>query len=199
MSQIKKAETIHPVLEIIKNRWSPRSFSGKAISSEDMDTILEAATWSFSSRNEQPWRYVVAHKDTDLFHTFFELLSPGNQPWNKKAAALILSLGKETYGETDKINLSMLHDVGAANMLLTLQANSMDICSHILEGFNKEQTITLLKLEKHLIPVVMIAMGYLDDAEKLEEPFKTRETSRRSRKELSEIVLNLESRLKQDT
>ncbi len=31
MSHIKKAETVHPVLDIIKNRWSPRSFSEKPI------------------------------------------------------------------------------------------------------------------------------------------------------------------------
>ena len=35
----------------------------------------------------------------------------------------------------------------------------------------------------------MISLGYLDHADKLEEPFKTRETSKRSRKKLSEFVL----------
>jgi nitroreductase len=189
MSHIKKAETVHPVLDIIKNRWSPRSFSEKPISKEDMNTMLEAASWSFSGRNEQPWRYMVAHKDTDIFHLFFELLFPGNRPWNKKSAALILSLGKETYGNTEEINKSMLYDVGASNMLLTLQANSMEICSHIMEGFDKEKAKTLLNLDKHIIPVVMISLGYLDHADKLEEPFKTRETSKRSRKKLGEFVL----------
>ena len=197
MSQINKAETIHPVLEIIRNRWSARSFSGKSISPADMETILEAATWSFSAMNEQPWRYIVAHRDTDLFHSFFELLLPGNQPWNKNAAALVLSLGKETYGDTEKINPIMLHDVGASNMLLSLQANSMGICSHILEGFDKEKAKALLKSGGHLIPVVMIALGYLDDAEKLDEPFKTRETSRRSRKRLDQVVLKAERPAKQ--
>ncbi len=133
---------------------------------------------------------MVAHKDTDIFHSFFELLFPGNRPWNKKSAALILSLGKETYGNTEEINYSMLYDIGASNMLLTLQANSMNICSHIMEGFDKEKAKSTLKLERHLIPVVMISLGYLDEAEKLEEPFKTRETSKRSRKRLSEFVIS---------
>jgi hypothetical protein len=35
----------------------------------------------------------------------------------------------------------------------------------------------------------MIALGYPDAAEKLEEPFKTRELSPRLRKGLSEILL----------
>ncbi len=133
---------------------------------------------------------MVAHMDTDIFHLLFEFLFPGNRPWNKKSAALILSLGKETYGDTEEINNSMLYDVGASNMLLTLQANSMNICSHIMEGFDKEKAKSVLNLDRHLVPVVMISLGYLDEAEKLEEPFKTREISKRSRKKLSEFVLN---------
>lgn len=46
------------------------------------------------------------------------------------------------------------------------------------------------ELNEYLKPVAVIALGYLDEADKLEEPFKTRERSSRKRKELSEIILN---------
>ncbi len=36
----------------------------------------------------------------------------------------------------------------------------------------------------------MISLGYLDEAEKLEEPFRIRETSKRSRKKHGEFVIN---------
>ena len=100
MNNIKKAITTFPVLDIIKNRWSPRSFSGQAISENDINTILEAATWSFSAMNEQPWRYVVAHRGTPLFELFYTALFPGNQPWNKQAGALVLSIQKTNYHQT---------------------------------------------------------------------------------------------------
>lgn len=191
MNDNKRAETTYPVLDIIKNRWSPRSFSEETISTEAMNTILEAASWSFSSMNEQPWRFVVAHHGSALFNTLFETLYPGNQPWNKKAAALVLTLKKKTFSGQEKLNTSALHDIGAANMLLTLQANSMGIYTHLMEGFDKQNAATVLDLDPDLEPVVLIALGYPDVAEKLEEPFKTRELAPRKRKPLNEIVLSL--------
>ncbi|MEO5893145.1 MAG: nitroreductase family protein [Ferruginibacter sp.] len=190
MNDIKKAVTNYPVLDIIKNRWSPRSFSDKAIVKDDLNTILEAASWAFSAMNEQPWRYLVAQRGSALFNIFLESLYPGNLPWNRQAAALILSVQKTVYSGSGKTNESALHDIGAANILLTLQANSMGIYTHIIGGFNKEQLTILLQLDKNSEPVVLIALGYPDDAEKLEEPFKSRETSPRSRKALSEIILD---------
>lgn len=189
MNKIKKAATKYPVLDIIKNRWSPRSFADKPISEADMNTIIEAATWSFSAMNEQPWRYVVAHKGTALFNSFIELLNGGNKPWNKNAAALVLSIQTTTYANNGNKNINALHDTGAANILLTLQANSMGIYTHLMEGFSKTHAKELLHLGEGIEPVVMIALGYPDAAEKLEEPFKTRELSPRTRKGLDEILL----------
>jgi len=189
MNTIKRAVTQYPVLDIIKNRWSPRSFSGKAIEPADVNAILEAGTWAFSAINEQPWRYIVAHRGTELFNSFFDLLFAGNQPWNKNAATLVISISKKTFANA-AINSSALHDVGAANMLLTLQANSMGIYTHIMGGFDKEKAVSLLHLSEDLEPVVMIALGYPDNADKLEEPFKTREITPRTRKPLDEIILN---------
>ena len=190
MNQIKSAKTKYPVLDIIKNRWSPRSFSAKAISKEDMNTIIEAATWSFSAMNEQPWRYVVAHKGTPLFNAFLDLLNGGNKPWNQNAAALVLSVQTTTYTNNGNQNINALHDIGAANILLTLQANSMGIYTHLMEGFAKPLAKELLQLGEGVEPVVMIALGYPDVAEKLAEPFKARELSSRSRKGLNEILLD---------
>ena len=190
MSDIKRAKTTYPVLDIIKNRWSPRSFSDKSISTDGLNTIIEAATWSFSAMNEQPWRYVIAQKGTPLFNAFLENLFPGNKPWNTQAAAFILSIKKTNYTGTDKININALHDIGAANILLTLQANSMGIYTHVMEGYSKDEVKALLNLEEGLEPVVLIALGYPDIAQKLDEPFKTRELTPRTRKGLAEILLN---------
>jgi nitroreductase len=189
MNTLKIAKTKYPVMDIIKNRWSPRSFSAEEITPEDINTILEAGSWAFSAINEQPWRYVVARRGTHLFNSFFNLLLAGNQPWNKNAAALVISISKKTFANAT-INSSALHDVGAANMLLTLQANSMGIYTHVMGGFDKQKAIELLHLSDEMEPVVMIALGYPDHADKLEEPFKSREILPRTRKPLDEIILN---------
>src|SRR5687768_10376659 len=190
MNTIKRAATEYPVLDLIRNRWSPRSFSEKNISEQDMNTILEAATWSFSALNEQPWRFLVAHRGTDRFNNLLETLYPGNKPWNKQAAALVLTFRKKTMGKDGHLNPNALHDVGAANMLLSLQANSMGIYTHLMEGFEKEAAAEMvISSIEELEPVVLIALGYPADASRLEEPYKSRELAPRKRKTLEEVII----------
>lgn len=61
-----------------------------------------------------------------------------------------------------------------------------------MAGFDAGKIKEAFGLDEYLKPVAIIALGYLDKADKLEEPFKTRELSFRKRKELSEIILNHE-------
>jgi nitroreductase len=56
MSDVKKAALDHPVHELIAKRWSPYAFSDRAVSVEDLQSLFEAARWTASSNNEQPWR-----------------------------------------------------------------------------------------------------------------------------------------------
>jgi len=54
-------------------RWSPRAFLSDPIAEEDIETIFEAAHWSPSCFNEQPWRFVCVQtkrktwKDSDQY------------------------------------------------------------------------------------------------------------------------------------
>ena len=188
MSNIKIPTTKGPVLDLIKTRWSARSFSSKSITHQDLETILEAGTWAFSAFNEQPWRYIYAHRGTPLFEELHSFLMPGNQPWCKNAAVLMVSM-IETISASGQPNHLAQHDLGAANATLVLQAHGMGISSHVMAGFDKALAAVNLKLSTTLAPVAMIALGYLDDADKLEEPFLGREKTARSRKGLDEIVL----------
>jgi hypothetical protein len=80
-----------------------------------------------------------------------------------------------------------MYDVGAANMLLTMQANSMRISTYLMGGFDRKKITDLLPLEADAVPVVMIVLDFAGDAGKLEVPFKTSELAPRSRKAFSEI------------
>jgi nitroreductase len=189
---IKIAKTEHPVIDLIKNRWSPRSFSDKPVSHEDMMTIFEAASWAFSASNEQPWEYIYAHRqDQDAFHKLHDCLLPGNKPWTKYAAVLGVSLVRKKMTNGKK-NTTAKHDLGAANATMMLQATSMGIYGHMMAGFDHDKTFETLGLNKEeLDAVAFFAMGYPDSPEKLEEPFKTRELTQRTRKPISEFTRRL--------
>ena len=59
----KPAKTDYPINELIAKRWSARAFSTRPVERAKLLSILEAARWAPSSRNEQPWRYIVFTND----------------------------------------------------------------------------------------------------------------------------------------
>lgn len=185
----KLAETNFPVHELIKKRWSPRSFQLKKISGNDVLTLLEAASWAFSANNLQPWFYIYSHRGTEGFDKILDCLVPGNQLWAKTASVLVISFA-QVINENGKPNNWAKHDLGAANMQLAIQAVSIDIYSHFMAGFDKQKTKETIPFDANIWePVAFIALGYPDDAEKLEEPYRSWEMAPRTRKPLEKISL----------
>jgi nitroreductase len=186
---IKEAKTVYPVHDLIKKRFSARSFDEKEITTDEINTILEASSWAFSAMNYQPWRYIYVHKsDEENFPKFADCLNGGNSLWAKNAAVLIVCLVKKKYDDGN-VNAAAYHDVGAANATLILQAASMNIFGHVMGGFSKTKATELLHIDtEEYDPFVMIALGHLDAPEKLNEPFRTREVTPRSRKALNEFT-----------
>ena len=191
MSKIKLATTKYPVLDIIKMRWSARAFSDKQIPDEELHTLFEAASWAASANNEQPWQYVYAKKGTPGFDTIWNSLLPGNQPWAKNAAVLIVAVARKTFEANNTMNAYALHDLGMANAHLLLQAHALGVYCHTMAGFNKIMLTKELKLSENQEAVCVIAAGFLAAAETLQEPFKTRELTGRKRKSINEFTFKL--------
>lgn len=193
--EIKIAATQYPVLDIIKKRWSARAFSEQSIGEQDLYTLFEAASWSPSSMNEQPWVYVYAHRGSELFEQMWSCLAGGNQPWAKNAAVLILSLCRNQFVTNQQTNFHALYDVGAANTVLLLQATTMGIYGHIMGGFDREKTKSTFAISDSYTIATFIALGYLDEPATLEEPFRTREVTPRTRKHIVDFVFDTVEKL----
>lgn len=192
MSPIKIANTQNEVMDLIKNRWSPRSFSTKDLNTATVETILEAGSWAPSANNSQPWRFIYALRGTPGFDKLLSTLAPGNVPWAKNAAALVASIGIRELPDTQQKNHYYMHDVGMATSFMLLQALNMDVYGHVMAGFNKQHAAELLGLPATEEAVSMLALGYIDSAEKLDEPYKTRELTPRSRNPISAIAAHLD-------
>ncbi len=188
---IKEANTKYPVTELIRKRWSARAFSKQSIDDDTLFTLFEAAGWAASANNEQPWRYIYAKReDKEAFEKMVNCLMPSNQPWAKNAAVLILCLAKTTMGAENKPNIAAHHDVGLSNATLLLQAVSQNIYGHMMGGYDRVKTKSEFTIPDNHDMVIFMALGYLDAPETLEEPFKARELTPRTRKELTEIVFH---------
>lgn len=184
----KEAITRYPVLEQIKKRWSPRSFTEQPVSQTLLMQLFEAASWSFSSGNSQPWNYVYAHReDAEAFGKLFECLTGGNRAWAGNAAVLIMAVAK-TQTEDGKPLPWAYHDLGAANMCLMLEATANGLYGHPMGGFEAAKAKTDFNLPDGYVPLVFIALGYKGIPESLVEPFKTRELNPRTRLPIGNFV-----------
>jgi nitroreductase len=68
------------ILNCIHERRSTRRFTEKQISSEQLDTILDAAIWAPSGGNNQSWLFTAIQKKDVLLH-LNELVREGFQHW----------------------------------------------------------------------------------------------------------------------
>lgn len=188
--ELKKANTHYPVLDIIKNRWSPVVYDDKAIGNKDMMSIFEAARWSPSSRNEQPWRYIYGHKGDNVFNDLLDCLMPGNKIWAKNASVLIASLAEKDSAFNGKPMRHYFYDTGAANAMMQIQAISMGIYSHSMGGFYSDKLIKKFNIDESMEPATIIAMGYLGNINNASDDLKKRDLEKRKRFDLKKIILN---------
>ena len=111
----KVADPDHDILNLFAERWSPRAFANRPVEPEKIRRMLEAARWTMSSYNEQPWRYVVAsrHEDPDEYDRLLHCLNEWNQEWAQNAPVLMMSFYKETFSENGAPMSCGAHRFGA--------------------------------------------------------------------------------------
>jgi nitroreductase len=127
-------------------------------------------------------------KGSHIFDQMWDCLLPGNQPWAKNAATMVLCTAKTNFARNGQPNFYAMHDTGMANALLMLQATSMNIYGHIMAGFDPEKLRDTFQLGEDEVAVCLIALGYLGTPDQLEEPFRTREITPRSRMALESLI-----------
>ena len=177
----------------IKNRWSPRKFLDKPVTNEMLKMLFEAARLAPSSRNEQPWNYYYAHNENKMaFNEFVEFLTGNNPYWAKDAQALIVSVMKKNYDYKNRPNGKAMHDTGAANVSLAIQAAEMGLQVHPMGGFDKAKAAEYLNLDtENYEPVIMFAVGFPDENEPYSEETKQRIQQHQTRKELKDFVFQI--------
>jgi nitroreductase len=177
------------VEDLILKRWSPRSFAGKPVSSEDLTKIFTAASWAASSSNEQPWRFFVGKKGDATYEKIFATLVQFNQDWASTAPVLVLSIAKKTFTKNHQPNAWNLHDTGAASANMILEAAALGLHSHGMAGYDKDKARASFSIPDDYDLGAVWTIGYLGDPDALPDHLKAMEKAPRTRKPLAEFVL----------
>lgn len=152
--------------DLLRKRWSPKSYSSRPVEPEKLAAVLEAARWAPSSFNEQPWAFLVAPKDdAPTYQTLLHCLSERNQRWAQQAPVLILSVAHLYHNDTEMENRYAFHDVGLAVAQLTLQATALGLHVRQMAGFDADHARSAFDIPEDHQPVSVIALGYFADDE----------------------------------
>ncbi len=177
----KPAQTIAPLADLIRNRWSPRIFdSSFALSSEQINSLGEAVRWAPSSMNQQPWQVVFLTRGDELFNQLSQKgLTGFNQAWAPAASLYAVILGKQTEQGKDRNQAATYYDLGLASMQLVMQAESMGLRSHFMGGILPDEIAQILNVTDHWV-VCVIAIGKQGSIDEASEELTVRELAERT-------------------
>ena len=187
-----KNPTDQPLNNALSERWSPYAFDPRReVNPEDLAAVFEAARWSASSYNAQPWRYIVGvrNRGQAAWDQVFDVLLEGNQPWAKNAPVLAIGLAEHNFEHNGKPNKAALHDLGAASASLTVEATTRGLVVHQMIGIDPDKARTVFNLGGTIEPLTALAIGYAGDAGSVDEEYAKRDSKKRERKPIGEIII----------
>jgi nitroreductase len=176
---------IHPLL---RDRWSGRAFDrSRSIEPEKLQALAEAARWSPSSMNAQPWRFFPSLRNASASYPgVLEALSPSNHVWAKEAPLLLAVAANPCFAD-GKSNRWAQYDAGAAAMALVTEATSLDLMAHQMGGFDPAALHKALAIPEAWVPLTIIALGYQLPKDAVPESLAEREFAVRTRRAIEEI------------
>jgi 5,6-dimethylbenzimidazole synthase len=175
------------IFEAIKGRRSCRKFSPEPIAENDLNLILEAATWAPSAANNQPWEFIVV-SSADIKQKILEEAQERKQELFEKSgwkwlnayqvgflleAPIILAVvGNPKRAGADLFlegrGESYAHGCVAAIQNILLAAHALGLGSLWFTLFDKSALREILEIEAGKDPIALICLG-----KAAAEPLKT--------------------------
>jgi nitroreductase len=191
VNRLKQAPAVEGVLPAVLSRWSPRAFADRDVSPADLAKVFEAARWSASSYNEQPWQFLVGTRNSLTHKKIFDTLIGFNQSWAGAAPVLILGVANSKFSQNGNPNYHALYDLGQAAAALALQAEALGLATHSMAGFDHDAVRKAFEIPEDYVLGAVTALGYQGEPSALaNDQLKEIEVLPRTRKPLSEFVLS---------
>lgn len=188
-----QADTAVAIETLLTQRRSPYKFDpDRDVEEQDLRALFEAARWTMSSYNAQPWRYIVGVKSRSpsVWQQIYEVLVEGNQGWAEHAPVLALGLTKSIFEHNGKENKAAMHDLGAASANLTFEATARGISVHQMIGIEPDKAVQTFSLPQEIIPLTALAIGYEGENPKLATELAERDNRPRERIEVADFLIS---------
>lgn len=160
-----------PLMDLIHHRHSIRHYLAKPVEREKIDLCLEAARLAPSASNSQPWHFVVVDepilKDKLCDEAFSGIFTGMKFP--REAPVLVAAVGNPP-GMLRSVGKIILHtdfslvDMGIAVEHFVLQADELGLGTCWIGLFDEKKVKTLLDIPRANRVVVLLTLGYYDEA-----------------------------------
>ena len=137
-----------------------REFTDEQVSREDLDALANVARWTGSSRNTQPWRFIVV-TDVDAIRRIAEIGLPQTRALKSATAALAIVLPVD---ETHEIGIA--YDDGRAAERILIAAGMLDLGAGIawVRSDVREPIGEVLGLPAERYVRTIVALGHPSEA-----------------------------------
>lgn len=182
------ADTDFEIFALIKQRYSPRVFKNEPLQKQHINQLFEAARWSASSNNLQPWRFIYAEKGDETYQKILECLSDFNKTWAYNAPVLMQAAYKQTTNSGQE-NFHGLHDLGLCLGGMTIQAQYNGIGLHHMAGVNWKKAHKDFNVPTDFHVATAIAVGYYGgEPKRLPDDLEEQERQKRTRMPQTDFV-----------
>jgi nitroreductase len=168
----KETDIAKDTLSVIHSRKSVKSFTGAAVSTENLDTIIRAGMAAPTAVNKQPWSFVVVTDRKKL-----DALAAGlpNARGIDKAGAVII-----VCAEPEKANLQSkdfaIIDASLASENILLATEALGLGGHWTASYPYEDKMkhvrTVLGIPDAVIPLNVILVGVPTGEDKPKDKYR---------------------------
>lgn len=148
------------LLDLIKQRYSCRSYQEKSVEQEKLDYVMECVRFAPSAVNKQPWMFRIVKNvaDKTKLHECY------NREWFNTAPLYIICsiLHNEEWVRSDSKHHGDI-DIAIAVEHLCLAATEQGLATCWVCNFNAEKCKQLFSFAENEEPAVLIPIGYAAD------------------------------------
>jgi nitroreductase len=144
--------------DAITARRNVRAFSDRAVSDEDLDRILEAGRRAPSSRNWQPWDFLLV-TDREQLAGLSKVWRGGGHVAESAATIALIAPVSDDPGERDRAQ----YDLGQATMAMLIAAADLGIGSGHSAVADQDLARDLLGFPEDRFAAYLIDLGYPAD------------------------------------
>ncbi|WP_240805639.1 nitroreductase family protein [Streptomyces sp. A1547] len=159
---LERSDRIHPLLA---DRFSPYKFDPSGLVDDHaLELLLEAARWSPSAGNSQPWGFFPVRPGEPDHERVLRHLAPSSARWAADAGLLVVALTRRHVDDSGTVYSEFAdYDLGQAVAHLSIQAQAMGLASHQFRAFDLEALTGELRPNPGWSIVSMIAVGRAAD------------------------------------